>query len=352
LNFRISSTNPYASLDNNMENMSKLKQIPEESRDRLRLFVKALNQHIHDELKDGFEVDFEFIPEHCGMAGIPELGTLIDSKCLIAKHEIEEIEKGEAFIIAAKSSTLVVKGLLNLLSTEEVQESLSKEQFDDSDKGKFEEFAGTISDAVNKVITSNISEINSLKFTKIIESEMKAPLTKLQELPTGTFLVFNFKIIIEDFPETSFSIVIPRIVGEKLFTCTLEPVIDWRDRIVAIAYDTSKPDREIIRRSLEKVNIGVADFDDLKSLLNGVFREDVNIIILEVTATNWDSLLIGKRIRKATSTMNIPILLIFSEPTEDIIYSAFKLGVKDFLVKPINQDELIQTVQRLVSEAA
>jgi two-component system chemotaxis response regulator CheY len=332
--------------------MAKLKQIPEESTNRLHLFIKSLHQQIESSMASALGVEFELIAEKPGMASVSDLGDAINSLSLIAKLDVEEIDKGEAFVIAGMASVHVLNGVIVLTPEDKVLENINNGTFKESDQESFKGLVSDLLGSMNKTLSSTIGENHSLRMKEIFQSAVESRTKSIKDFPKGNFLVFNYRIKIANYPEVSIWFVIPRLTGEKLFDCSLEPVVDWSDRIVAVAYDTCMLDREIIRKTLEKINVCVADFDDLKALLNGIFRENVDIVILEVSPQNWDSLLISKRIRKSTKTMNIPIVLILADPTQEMIYSAYKLGVRDFLIKPIKQDELIKTIQRLISEAA
>ena len=332
--------------------MARLKQIPEESTNRLHLFIKSLHQQIESSMATALGVEFQLTAEKPGMGSVPDLGDMINSSSLIARLDVEEVDKGEAFLIAGAISVHILNGVMVLTPEDKINENIKSGTLKESDQESFKELVSDLLVSMNKTLSSTIGENHSLQLKVIFEAAVKSRTKSIKDLPKGNYLVFNYRIKIEKYPEAAIMFVIPRLTGEKLFDCSLEPIVDWSDRIVVVAYDTCDLDREMIRKTLEKINVCVADFDDLKALLNGIFRENVDIVILEVTRKNWDSLLISKRIRKSTKTMNIPIILILAEPTEEMIFSAYKLGVRDFLIKPIKQDELIKTIQRLISEAA
>lgn len=332
--------------------MARLKQIPEESTSRLNLFIKSLHQQMQSSLSSALGVEFQFTAEKPGVGSVSDLGDTINSLSLVARLDVEEIDKGEAFLIAGVTSVHILNGVMVLTPEEKIKENIKSGTLNETDHESFKELVNDLLASMNKTIQSTIGENHSLQLEVIFESEVKSRTKAIKDMPKGNFLVFIYRIKIENYPEISLLFTIPRLTGEKLFDCSLEPVVDWSERIVAVAYDTCLLDRENIRKTLEKINVCVADFDDLKALLNGIFRENVDIVILEITPQNWDSLLISKRIRKSTKTMNIPIILTLENPTQEMIFSAYKLGVRDFLIKPINQDELIKAIQRLTSNAA
>ena len=166
-------------------------------------------------------------------------------------------------------------------------------------------------------------------------------------MPRDDFIICSYSFQPDDFPKIHLHYLIPRNTGEKLFRCSLEPEIDWGKRTVVVVYDSKANDRDFIRETLERENIGVADFDSMNMLIRSILQEEVNVIIMEVRPNDWDSLMVSKKLRKNARVMKIPIILTLQNPTSDMIYLAYKAGIRSFLVKPLNGKELLEKVQEL-----
>ncbi|MFP3853286.1 MAG: response regulator, partial [Anaerolineales bacterium] len=54
-------------------------------------------------------------------------------------------------------------------------------------------------------------------------------------------------------------------------------------------------------------------------------------------------------IRRLSSTTNIPVILMSSEATEDLLLAALRAGAVDYLPKPFEAEEMLAAVQRALA---
>lgn len=88
---------------------------------------------------------------------------------------------------------------------------------------------------------------------------------------------------------------------------------------------------------------------DGKEALNILNKEYVDLIISDIMMPNMDGYELTRAVREAEN--NIPILLITAKEGFDDMRKGFLLGSDDYMVKPINVNELILRVNALLRRA-
>ncbi len=83
--------------------------------------------------------------------------------------------------------------------------------------------------------------------------------------------------------------------------------------------------------------------------LNVLDREYIDLIISDVMMPNMDGFELTKSIREAQ--LNIPILIITARESFQDIQRGFMLGTDDYMVKPINVNEMVLRVGALLRRA-
>jgi len=84
--------------------------------------------------------------------------------------------------------------------------------------------------------------------------------------------------------------------------------------------------------------------DDAKTdaeVLSMAAADDYDLVALSDSERDGDALRLCSQLRSSTETRHVPILLIVPEGNEPRLAKALELGVNDYLVRPIDRDELI-----------
>ncbi|MCD6217065.1 response regulator [bacterium] len=327
--------------------MVRLKKIPEESREKVNAFFKKQLNNMEAAIKEAFNAEVVLEYSKPRMATVPDIAEIVGGISLISKLAINGIEKGEVFFIADPTAVHVLTGIMMISPEDEIKSNIEQGKLSSEDEENFEEFVGYLAGGVTQTLGMVFSREYVLEHKETSQAEFKPDVKSLENLPVDDYLITTYLYKPDDYPEISFHLIIPRISGENLFVCSLEPEIDWSDRTIVVVYDTHKSDREIICQILESENIGVADFNSLKDLIRSILREEVDIVIMEVKPNDWDSLMVSKKIRKSTKAMNIPFILTLEDPTNEVIFMAYKAGIRHFLVKPLKKKELLDKVKEL-----
>lgn len=327
--------------------MVRLKKIPEESREKINAYFKKQLGNIEAAIKDALNIDVFMEYSKPSMATFPDIVEIVGGISLISKLVINGVEKGEAIFIADATAVHVLTGIMQISPEDEIKSRIEQGSLSSDDSENFEELVGHLAEGVTQTLGMVFSRDYTLEHKETSQADFKPGVDSLENLHMDDYLITTYSFKPDDYPEISFHLLIPRTSGENLFACSLEPEIDWNDRTIVVVYDTHKSDRDIICQILESENIGVADFNSLKDLIRSILREEVDIVIMEAKPNDWDSLMVSKKIRKSTKSMNIPIILTLEHPTNEVIFMAYKAGVRHFLIKPLDKNEILAKVKEL-----
>ena len=107
--------------------------------------------------------------------------------------------------------------------------------------------------------------------------------------------------------------------------------------------------RKLIVTCLEKANYTVFDTKNGEEALDLMDREYVDLIVTDIMMPEMDGYELIKELREAN--YNTPILIITAKEDIEDKRTGFSLGADDYMVKPINIDELIMRVKSLLKRA-
>jgi putative two-component system response regulator len=98
---------------------------------------------------------------------------------------------------------------------------------------------------------------------------------------------------------------------------------------------------EIVRETIEAENGSEA---------LAIIKEDVgiNLVLLDIIMPVLDGKEFLKIFRSDSTNSNIPVLVLTTDDTQKT--AIYELGADDFLLKPINEDELLQKIRKWAPE--
>ncbi|MCX6151010.1 MAG: sigma-54 dependent transcriptional regulator [Ignavibacteriales bacterium] len=102
-----------------------------------------------------------------------------------------------------------------------------------------------------------------------------------------------------------------------------------------------------LKRILEKMNYDVQICLDASRTFNIVESFEPDLILLDIYLTTHDGIEILKELQKAHS--QIPVIMITGYSDVKIAVKAMKLGAYDFLLKPIDLDQLNSALAKIIS---
>jgi two-component system chemotaxis response regulator CheY len=77
-----------------------------------------------------------------------------------------------------------------------------------------------------------------------------------------------------------------------------------------------------------------------------------DLVIADVKMAPMDGLTFLKKVRESSKpeVQKIPVLMLTGEKSPEVRKQGVLFGADDFLLKPINQDQLLETVKRLLEK--
>lgn len=102
--------------------------------------------------------------------------------------------------------------------------------------------------------------------------------------------------------------------------------------------------RDYLKEVLKKSNFKVFETDNGEEAIKIFSKNDIDVVLLDLRLPGKDGVSIAKEMKEIDDT--VPIVIITAYGTVDSAVKAMKLGVYDFIEKPIDPDRLILLVNR------
>ena len=118
-------------------------------------------------------------------------------------------------------------------------------------------------------------------------------------------------------------------------------------RILVVEDDKSL--RRLFCRTLTKHNFQAIEADHAEEALDVLDTEQVDLIITDIMMPGIDGFEMIKLIRQSAN--NIPILVITAKGEFSDMETGFRAGADDYMIKPINTNEMILRVQAILKRS-
>jgi two-component system chemotaxis response regulator CheY len=110
--------------------------------------------------------------------------------------------------------------------------------------------------------------------------------------------------------------------------------------------DDSETIRQRVAGALEQAGFAVAMARDGIEGLEQIEKQKPSMVILDVNMPRLNGLDMLERID--VKARNLPVLLLTTEVQPSLIARAKKAGAKGWMVKPVNVEQLLETVRRTI----
>ena len=107
--------------------------------------------------------------------------------------------------------------------------------------------------------------------------------------------------------------------------------------------------RTVMKAFLIKNNYHVIEAEDGKKALEQLENNQVDLIISDIMMPNMDGYELAKELR--ASNYKVPILMVTARDTIDDKKEGFESGTDDYMVKPIDMEEMILRIGALLKRA-
>ena len=116
-----------------------------------------------------------------------------------------------------------------------------------------------------------------------------------------------------------------------------------------LSVDDSRTIRLIVGRSLRQYDCILCEAANGEEGLAAAAREKPDLILLDVTMPVMDGVTMLTKLKEDPELKAIPVIMLTAESGRDNVIHIARLGVRDYLVKPFKEDQLIEKISRNVT---
>jgi DNA-binding response OmpR family regulator len=116
----------------------------------------------------------------------------------------------------------------------------------------------------------------------------------------------------------------------------------------ALVVEDSLTDLHVLTGCLRQGGLNVVTANSGEEALAKISSHKPDIIILDVILPGCSGFEVCRELKDAAATSNIPIVICSTKGGEMDKFWGMKQGADAYLAKPIDQDEFVRTVQRLI----
>lgn len=114
-----------------------------------------------------------------------------------------------------------------------------------------------------------------------------------------------------------------------------------------LSVDDSKTIRMIVKRTFAPYDAIVSEAANGEEGLAKA-AEKPDLIVLDITMPVMDGVTMLTKLKEDPELKNIPVIMLTAESGRENVAFIAKLGVRDYLVKPFKDEQLIEKVARVV----
>ena len=115
-----------------------------------------------------------------------------------------------------------------------------------------------------------------------------------------------------------------------------------------LSVDDSRTIRLIVGKAFKPYECDMVEAANGEEGLVVAAREKPDLIILDVTMPVMDGVTMLTRLKADDALKAIPVIMLTAESGRENVLHIAKLGVRDYLVKPFKDDQLIEKASRVI----
>jgi len=119
---------------------------------------------------------------------------------------------------------------------------------------------------------------------------------------------------------------------------------DWK----ILSIDDSKLNRAIIKKTLSQLNMEVDEAEDGLQGLEALQKKSYDLILVDIIMPNLDGFGFLAKFKELSHTGFIPVILMTGSDDLNSKIKGLRIGADDFLIKPLNEKELVARVLSLL----
>lgn len=119
--------------------------------------------------------------------------------------------------------------------------------------------------------------------------------------------------------------------------------------IKILSVDDSRTIRMIVAKAFRPYDCVICEAGNGEEGLAVAGREKPDLIILDVTMPIMDGVAMLTRLKADPELRTIPVIMLTAESGRDNVLLIARLGVRDYLVKPFKDEQLVEKAGRIVA---
>ncbi len=119
--------------------------------------------------------------------------------------------------------------------------------------------------------------------------------------------------------------------------------------IKILSVDDSRTIRLIVGKTFRPYDCVICEASNGEEGLAAAAREKPDLILLDVTMPVMDGVTMLTKLKEDPDLKQIPVIMLTAESGRDNVLHIARLGVRDYLVKPFKEDQLIEKAGRVVT---
>jgi two-component system cell cycle response regulator len=116
-----------------------------------------------------------------------------------------------------------------------------------------------------------------------------------------------------------------------------------------LSVDDSRTIRMIVARAFRPYDCTLCEAGNGEEGLVVAAREKPDVILLDVTMPVMDGVTMLTKLKEDPALKSIPVIMLTAESGRENVLHIAKLGVRDYLVKPFKEEQLVEKVGRVVA---
>lgn len=115
-----------------------------------------------------------------------------------------------------------------------------------------------------------------------------------------------------------------------------------------LSVDDSKAIRIIVTRTFRNHDVAICEAANGEEGLAVAAREKPDLIVLDITMPVMDGVTMLGKLKEDPALKGIPVIMLTAESGRENVAHIARLGVRDYLVKPFKEEQLIEKAGRIV----
>lgn len=114
-----------------------------------------------------------------------------------------------------------------------------------------------------------------------------------------------------------------------------------------LSVDDSRTIRLIVAKAFRPYDCQVCEASNGEEGLAAAARERPDLILLDVTMPVMDGVTMLTKLREDGELKSIPVIMLTAESGRENVLQIARLGIRDYLVKPFKEDQLLEKAGRV-----